>query len=47
MDLEKYQALKMKTVTIDGGEYLFMEEGEFSTRRNPDWKSKWIVLKRQ
>ncbi len=47
MDLEKYQALKMKTVTIDGGEYLLMEEGEFSTQRNPDWKSKWIVLKRQ
>jgi hypothetical protein len=47
MDLEKYQALKMKIVTIDGREYLLVEEGEFSNRHKPDWKSKWIVLKRQ
>ena len=47
MDLEKYQALKMKIVTIDGGEYLLVEEGEFSTRHKPDWKSKWIILKRK
>ena len=47
MDLEKYQALKMKIVTIDGGEYLLVEEGEFSTRHKPDWKSKWIVLKKK
>ena len=47
MDLEKYQALKMKIVTIDGGEYLLVEEGEFSTRHKPDWKPKWIVLKKK
>ena len=47
MDLEKYQAWQMKVVTIDGGEYLIVEEGEFSTRHKPDWKPKWLVLKRQ
>ena len=47
MDLEKYQALKMKIVTIEGVEYLIVEEGEFSTRHKSDWKSKWIILKRK
>ena len=46
MDLGKYQALKMKLVTIEGGEYLIVEEGEFSTRHKPDWQPRLIVLKR-
>jgi len=47
MDLEKYQALKMKVVIIEGGEYLVVEEGAFSTRHKPDWKPRLIILKRE
>lgn len=44
MDLNKYQALRMKTKTVDGNDYLFIETGEFSTRNKPGWKPKWLVL---
>lgn len=46
MDLTRYEALKMKNQTIDGTEYLFIEEGGFHTRRPSDWKSRWIVMKK-
>ena len=44
MDLDKYQALRMVTKSIDGKEHLFVEAGGFSTRNKPDWKSTWYVL---
>ena len=47
MDLNKYQALKMTVKTIDGGDYLFIEAGGFSTRNKPGWKSPLYVMKRQ
>ncbi|MFK7912198.1 MAG: HEAT repeat domain-containing protein, partial [Akkermansiaceae bacterium] len=46
MDLEKYQALRMRVNSIAGNEYLFIENGGFSTRNKPDWKSTWLVLTR-
>ena len=47
MDLEKLQALKMRVKPIGGSDYLFLEAGGFSKRNKPDWKSKWLVLKRE
>jgi hypothetical protein len=47
MDLSKYQALKMKTKSIDGTTYLFVEVGGFSERNKPGWKSAWNVLVQQ
>jgi len=47
MDLDKFQALKMKLVTIQGIEYLVVEEGNFSNRHKPDWQSKVIVMVRK
>ena len=47
MDLNKFQALRMLTQKYDDAEYLFVEAGGFSTRNKPDWKSKWLVLKRK
>ena len=47
MDLEKLQALKMRVKPIGGSDYLFLEAGGFSKRHKPDWKSKWLVLKRE
>ncbi len=46
MDLNKYQALQMQMKLLSGTEYLFVEAGGFSTRNKPDWKPKWLVLKR-
>ncbi len=46
MDLTKYQALKMKFVTIEGLQYLMVETGGFSTRHKPGWKSRWFVMKK-
>ena len=46
MDLNKYQALRMLVQTLGGADYLFVEAGGFSTRNKPDWKSKWLVLRR-
>ena len=46
MDLEKYQALKMKTQSVSGTEYLFIELGGYSNRHKPDWRTKWYVLSR-
>ena len=46
MDLDRYQALKMKVKTVGGVEYLFIEAGGFSTRNKPGWTSPWCVLKR-
>ena len=55
MELGKAKAaLKMKTKSIDGGDYLFIEVGGFTfyyERQNykqpRTWKSQWFVLKRQ
>ena len=44
MDIDKYQALKLKNQSIDGTEYLFLEAGGFSNRHKTDWKTKWYVL---
>lgn len=46
MDLDKYQALKMKTAIVGSTEYLFIEAGGFSNRHKPDWKTKWHVFTR-
>jgi len=47
MDLTRYQALKMVVKTIDGGEYLFVEIGGFSTRNKPGWQTTWQVMKQR
>jgi len=46
MDLTRYEALQMKTKTIDNEDYLFIEAGGFSTRNPVGWQSKWYVMKR-
>jgi len=46
MDLTRYEALKIKTKTINDEDYLFIEAGGFSTRNPVGWQSKWYVLKR-
>ena len=46
MDLDKYQALRMKTNIVGNTEYLFIEAGGFSNRHKPDWKTKWHVFTR-
>jgi hypothetical protein len=46
MDLTRYEALKMKTMTINNEDYLFIEVGGFSTRNPVGWQSKWYVMKR-
>lgn len=46
MDLDKYQALKMRISLDAETEYLFIEAGGFSNRHKPDWKSKWYVFSR-
>ena len=46
MDLTRYEALKIKTKTIDDENYLFIEVGGFNTRNPVGWQSKWHVLKR-
>ena len=53
MEVSKSTALKMKTKTIDGADYLFVEAGGFThsyerqTYKHPrTWKSPWFVLKR-
>jgi len=47
MDLNRYQALKMKIKTIDGGDYLFIEAGGFGTRKPKGWQPPLYVMKRQ
>ncbi len=44
MDIDKYQALKLKNQSIGGTQYLFLEAGGFSSRHKTDWQSKWYVL---
>ena len=46
MDLNKYQALRMEAHTLGGEDFLFVEAGGYSKRHKPDWKTKWLVLKR-
>lgn len=46
MDLNRYQALRMTPMTLNGNDYLFCEAGGFSARNKPDWKSKLYILKR-
>jgi len=46
MDLEKFQALKMQLKTINGKDYLFIENGGFSNRNKPGWKTTWTVMSR-
>ena len=38
-------ALKMKTKTIDGTDYLFIEAGGFTSGKPKDWHPGWYVLK--
>ena len=47
MDLNKYQALKMTSKSIDGKEYLFIEAGGFSTRNKPGWKPQLFVMQKK
>ncbi|MDG2182485.1 MAG: DUF6288 domain-containing protein [Mariniblastus sp.] len=44
MDLNRYQALKMKAIEKAGKKYLFVESGGFSQRNKLGWKSRWHVL---
>lgn len=46
MDLNRYQALRMELMQVDGEDYLFVEAGGFSQRNKPEWKSPWFVLER-
>ncbi|MGB0610968.1 MAG: hypothetical protein ACPGNW_08310, partial [Verrucomicrobiales bacterium] len=46
MDLNKFQALKMKVQNIQGKDYLFVEVGGFGTRNKPGWKSQLLVLEK-
>lgn len=46
MDLKKNQALKMTIKTIGGTDYLFVENGGFSKRHKPDWKTPLNVMKK-
>ncbi len=46
MDLNRFEALKMKLKTIDNEDYLFVEAGGFSLRHPVDWQSKWLVMKK-
>ena len=46
MDLNRYQALRMMPMTLDGNDYLFVESGGFNERNKPGWKSKLYVLRR-
>ncbi len=46
MDLTRYQALRMYAKNIGGTEYLFIEDGGFSSKNPPTWKSSLVVLKR-
>jgi len=47
MDLDRYQAMRMQAKTIDGSDYLFIEQGGYGTRNKPGWTSPWMVLTRQ
>ena len=47
MDLERYQALKIKVKAVGGEDCLFIEAGGFSTRNPVGWQSPWHVMKRQ
>ena len=47
MDLNKFQALKMKVQNIQGKDYLFVEVGGFGTRNKPGWKSQLLVLEKK
>ena len=46
MDLNRYEALKMRIKQIAGEEYLFIEAGGFNTRNAVGWQSEWSVFKR-
>ena len=46
MDLDRYQALQMKTKNIADKEYLFLEAGGFSTKNKAGWISPWLVFTR-
>ena len=46
MDINKFQALKMKVQNIQGKDYLFVEVGGFGTRNKPGWKSQLLVLEK-
>lgn len=46
MNLERNEALKMIVKTIDGGDYLFIEAGGFSTRHFVGWQPPLYVMKR-
>ena len=47
MNLETNEALKMEFKTLDGTDYLFIEQGGFATKRGMDWRPNWEVLTRQ
>lgn len=46
MNLDRYEAFKMRVLTVAGEEYLFVEEGEFNIKHGPAWRPRWWVLKR-
>ena len=47
MDLDRFEALKMKVESVEGEEYLFVEAGGFNHRRPADWKCQWYVMQRE
>jgi hypothetical protein len=47
LDLDRFQALKLKPKTIAGRDYLFIEAGGFSDKNPVGWKSPLIVLKKK
>lgn len=46
MDLGSNQALQMQVKTIDGKDYLFIEQGGFNAKLGMDWKPNWEVMTR-
>ncbi len=46
IDLEESQALSIQARTIEGKQYLFIENGGFSEEHPDDWVSPWNVLVR-
>jgi hypothetical protein len=44
LDLNRYMALKMETMEIDGEEYLFIESGGFNKSKPEGWMSQYTVF---
>jgi hypothetical protein len=46
MDLNRYQALRIRPLQLEGKDYLMIQSGGFSIHQKPGWKTPWLVLQR-